>query len=359
MVVTSQPVPGTRQLTIPRLMEVRAGALTDLPALLEEGSLDYSRVSVGTGGGASGVFGSQVWSSLAAAGADASVEHGLDGTLAGAARLAATMIEEEVTLAVAVGGGRVIDTVKLAAARSGINLVTCPTSIAHDGMSSPVASLTTKLGERRSFAASMPAGIVVDIDIVASAPTRTLKAGLGDLVSNLTAIMDWHLADAGGTDKFDAFAAMIAENAALSLLDIASAEVPEFHERLAKGLLLSGLAMAVAGTSRPCSGAEHLISHSIDTARRSSLTSLHGEQVALGTLVAAAAHESALLDELRALFLRTGLPIRPADIGLSDDEMASAIRAAPMTRPDRFTVLSAIPDSVDATRALMAKAFGV
>jgi glycerol-1-phosphate dehydrogenase [NAD(P)+] len=97
--------------------------------------------------------------------------------------------------------------------------------------------------------------------------------------------------------------------------------------------------MAAAGTSRPCSGAEHLISHSLD-ARLGERAALHGEQVALGCLVSAAAHRSELLGDLRALFERVGLPTHPSALGIGDDEFAEAVRAAPETRPGRYTVLS-------------------
>src|SRR5204862_6677297 len=115
----------------------------------------------------------------------------------------------------------------------------------------------------------------------------------------------------------------------------------ESHEILANGLLLSGLAMAAAGTSRPCSGAEHLVSHSLDLLLGSH-AALHGEQVALGCLVSAAAHRSPLLDTLHGLFARLGLPRHPADLGIEDDLMREAITRAPATRPDRHTILSEI-----------------
>jgi glycerol-1-phosphate dehydrogenase [NAD(P)+] len=100
--------------------------------------------------------------------------------------------------------------------------------------------------------------------------------------------------------------------------------------------------MAAAGTSRPCSGAEHLISHSLD--RLLETPALHGEQVALGTLFSAAAHDSGLHAEVRGFFERVGLPTRPADLGIGDDEMIEAIRRAPETRPERFTILHALDD---------------
>jgi len=102
---------------------------------------------------------------------------------------------------------------------------------------------------------------------------------------------------------------------------------------------LSGLARATAGTSRPCSGAEPLISHALD-AQLGPRSALHGEQVALGTLVAAAAHESPLLAPLHMLFRRLGLPTRPQALGMSREQLRDAVMAAPSLRPDRWTILS-------------------
>ena len=177
-------------------------------------------------------------------------------------------------------------------------------------------------------------------------------------MSNLTAILDWQLADRLGRDRYDAFAAMIAEGAARPALDLEGVSTGGAHELLAKGLLLSGLAMAAAGTSRPCSGAEHLISHSLD-AMLGDRAALHGEQVALGCLVSAAAHESPLLDELREMYARLGLPSRPGDLGMEDDDLVEAIAQAPATRPDRYTVLTRLAEGDDGAWAarLAARAF--
>jgi glycerol-1-phosphate dehydrogenase [NAD(P)+] len=234
--------------------------------------------------------------------------------------------------------------------------VSIPTTIAHDGISSPVASLVIGDGTRSSFAAAMPSGIIVDIGVIGSAPPRTLRAGVGDLASNLTAALDWQLADDAGLDRFDAFSALIAGNAARPVLELPDLRSPESHAVLANGLLLSGLAMAAAGTSRPCSGAEHLVSHSLDLLL-GPRAALHGEQVALGCLVAAAAHRSPLLDILHRLFARLGLPRHPADLGIGDDLMRQAIACAPATRPDRHTILSGIAHDDAAVAAVTQLAF--
>jgi len=346
----------SRTIAIPRLLHVGSGCLGGLAALLEP-EFEVRRLCVGSGDGPSFAFAERVTDGLAEAGIEVVHRSALSGRLDQAAELAAQTIVDEVSLLVGVGGGRVIDTVKLAAARTNTDFISVPTTIAHDGISSPVASLAPAEGPRRSYAAAMPAGIIVDIDVIASSPERTLRAGAGDLVSNLTAILDWRLADGHGRDSYDAFSAMIAESAARPVLGLEQLGDRDSHERLAKGLLLSGLAMAAAGTSRPCSGAEHLISHSLD-AILGERAAMHGEQVALGCLFAAAAHSSPDLAALERLFARIGLPTRPADLGIGDDEMLAAIEGAPATRPDRYTILSELIESPQALERLAQRAFG-
>jgi glycerol-1-phosphate dehydrogenase [NAD(P)+] len=344
-----------RSVAIPRLLHVAPDCLSGVGELLKAHGFDTTRVLIGSGAGPSQAFAAVVADSCRAAGLEVVEHSGLAGSLGQAAELASVIIGHQVTVAVGVGGGRVIDTLKLATARTATEFVSVPTTMAHDGISSPVASLDTD-GRRVSHAAAMPAGIVVDTSVIGQAPIRTLRAGIGDLVSNLTAILDWQLADAAGRDHYDAYCGLIAESAARPALDVTDLSAPADHEIIAKGLLMSGLAMAAAGTSRPCSGAEHLISHSLDQAL-GPRAALHGEQVALGCLVSAAAHESALLGQARELFGRLGLPTRPADLGIGQDEMVAAILAAPGTRPDRYTILDAIDLTTERVVDLVAQAF--
>jgi glycerol-1-phosphate dehydrogenase [NAD(P)+] len=346
-----------RELTAPRLLHVGAGCLDEVSALLAEHEFDLTaKVLVGSGSGPSREFADRVVAGLRAREVDVLLVPDLVGRLDQAASLAASIIEEGIAVAVAVGGGRVIDPVKLAAARTSIDFVSVPTTISNDGISSPVASLLSRHGERSSHAARMPSGIVVDIEAVSSAPPQTIRAGVGDLVSNLTACMDWRLADRLGEERFDAYSAMIAEAAARPVLDLRDIDGRESHGVLAHGLVLSGLAMASAGTSRPCSGAEHLISHALD-AQLGSRASLHGEQVALGCLVSAAAHGSPLLADLHRLYARLGLPERPEDLGLTRAAVTDAVMAAPSMRPNRWTVLSERSSARPSIAALLEQAF--
>lgn len=340
-----------RTLEVPRVLRIGSGVLGELPALVA-GHFDLGRVAVVTGPGPSRVHGERVAESLGAR-----VRPTAEGSLREAAALAAEAIAEQWTLLVAVGGGRVIDTAKLTAARTGLELVSVPTTAAHDGLSSPVATLTDPDGRRRSHAARMPAGVVLDTDVLSRAPARTLRAGVGDLLSNLTAVMDWRAADARGHDAFDEFAAMIAESAARPALELCDPVAGEALDLLARGLVMSGLAMATAGTSRPCSGAEHLVSHSLDAVLQDG-AALHGEQVALGVLLAATAHGE-MERELRKALSTTGLPTTPRDLGVDRGTMLRAVVEAPATRPERWTVLSEVVTDAASAAHLCDEAFGV
>lgn len=345
-----------RRIELPRLLHVGRDCLPALAGLLADHGFGGGRVYVGSGGGKSSALARAVVEGLEAAGSEVVHRPDLGSRYEDALALAAEIEAAGASTLIAVGGGRVIDTVKVAAARTGAELVSLPTAIAHDGISSPVASLFARDGRRHSYAATMPAGIIVDVAVIGAAPARTLRAGLGDLVSNLTAILDWQLAQRAGRDRYDAYAAMIAESAARSVLDLPDLESPDSHTRLAKGLLMSGLAMAAAGTSRPCSGSEHLVSHALDELLGEGVA-MHGEQVALGTLIAAAAHDSDLLGTLRALYARLGLPAAPSDLELERADVARAVQLGPGTRPDRYTVLSERDLSDAAVAQLLDRAF--
>jgi glycerol-1-phosphate dehydrogenase [NAD(P)+] len=343
-----------RRLTIPRLLHVGPDALARLPMLLSR-ELELHDALIVSGHGPSSGFAESTSEILAAGGISCGRYETGQGTIDSAASLAAYCISNQTALVIAVGGGRVIDTAKYAAARTGIPIVAIPTTLSHDGISSPVASLRDAQGKKQSLAAVMPAGVVVDSTIIARSPRRTLRAGLGDLVSNLVALADWRLAESLEHDRYDEFSALIAESAARPALDIDNLDAPSTIDILAKGLVMSGLAMATAGTSRPCSGAEHLISHALDQ-RAGNPAGLHGEQVALGSLIAAAAHDE-YLPALQALFRRTGLPTTPEQLGISNRQMREAVQLAPAMRPGRHTILSTLTLSDSAVDALLDKAF--
>jgi glycerol-1-phosphate dehydrogenase [NAD(P)+] len=319
-------------------MRIREGCLPELGSeLAAVGWLDR-RLLVVTGAGPSAALASVARRSLEQQGATAGTATVTAGSVEECSRLAQRLIADDVELVLAVGGGRVLDTAKYAASRVGLDWVAIPTTLANDGITSPVASLMDRDGVRQSLGARMPIGVLVDVRLISGAPPLTLRAGLGDLLSNLSAVVDWRLSESYGQERCDEFSALIAEQAAESVLSIGGLDGPRALTSLARGLIMSGLAMAIAGSSRPCSGSEHLVSHALDR-RRDVATNPHGLQVGFAALLTLLLQDE-LTDEVVATYLRVGLPTTAADLGLSDEQLRQALQEAPDTRPGRWTILS-------------------
>lgn len=240
---------------------------------------------------------------------------------------------------VGLGGGRVIDVTKYAAARLGLPMVAVATNLAHDGICSPVSTLDNDAG-RGSYGVPGPIGIVVDLDLVRDAPAAFVRAGIGEALSNLSALADWELSHDETGEPVDGLAAAMARTAAEAVLHQPGGIAdPAFLAVLAEALVLSGLAMSVAGNSRPSSGACHEISHALVLLFPGKYGQ-HGEQVGLGAAFAShlrgdVERTGQLVDALR----RHGLAAVPADLGLDAASFVEAVTYAPRTRPGRYTIL--------------------
>ncbi|MEN3047409.1 MAG: iron-containing alcohol dehydrogenase [Candidatus Caldarchaeales archaeon] len=292
------------------------------------------------------VLGREVAGALSSSGIGVKVLEVSRADEANVALVERTLADSEAS--VAVGGGTVIDVCKLASFRSGRPFVSVPTALSHDGIASPVASIW--LGgkaHRTSVLAREPVAVVADVAVLRSSPRRLTAAGVGDLLSKVTALKDWELGrDHAGEEVCEA-AYRLEEMAVERAMAFVAGGMGD-HEGLLEGLVLSGLAMSLVGSSRPASGSEHLISHYIDGMGRS--RGLHGEQVALGTVAMALYHsevnsENWWRDErmswrgIRRAMEAAGLPLTLAEIGVGEAEGVEAVVNAADLRPERFTVL--------------------
>jgi glycerol-1-phosphate dehydrogenase [NAD(P)+] len=270
------------------------------------------------------------------------------GTIRSALELADALRKGSYDAVVGIGGGRTLDVAKYAASLTGLPMVAVATNLAHDGIASPVASLEHD-GRKGSYGVHIPIAVVVDLDYVRSCPREQLRSGVGDALSNLNALADWELAGRERGEPVDGLAAAFARAGAGSLLhrtdDLTS---DSLLTALAEALVLSGVAMAVAGSSRPCSGSCHEISHAIDALYPGRAT--HGEQVAAGALFASFLRDDDALEALDASLRGHGVPRLPRDLGLTDDEFAAAVAHAPSTRPERYTILEHLALSADEIR---------
>lgn len=314
-------------------IEVRPGALAALAPLLSDGRISTGgKVAIAVGPGRGDAMAGTLREALPQATqfpvSGGSVDAGVD--------LMTRLREDYFDAVVGIGGGRTLDVAKYAASMVGLPFVAVATTLTHDGLGSPVATLESQ-GRKASFGVHVPIAVFVDIDEVRDAPGEHTRSGVGDVLSNLSAIADWELARRVRGEPVDGLAVSLARSSAEAMLAAAPGS-DRFLTSLAEALILSGVAMTVAGSSRPCSGACHEISHALDADFGS--PGLHGAQVALGARFATWLRgERELFAELDRAMWAHGLPRLPADLGLSRDDFAAAVVQAPMTRPDRFTVL--------------------
>lgn len=326
---------GRRQLELPRLLRTVSGvdALTaELSAALE--IVASTRPLLVSGASQSAA----VSHDLQPSGAIRTTV--TDNTRAEVERVAVQAAEADAV--VAVGGGRPIDVAKSAALLADLPVIVIPTQLSADGIASPISVIANAPGEVVSERAALPMAVLADLQTICAAPVGFARAGMGDLLSNRTALVDWQLAAAAGKDELDDFAALLSSTAHLLVegLDLAPLKAgtlnQDLAQRLLDGLVLSGLAMELAGSSRPCSGSEHLISHALDALEPG--TAPHGEQVAFGTLVATALQGgdvARVKDEIAAIGMNSAL--QGFDLGAP--RLAQIVAFGPSTRPGRFTVL--------------------
>ncbi len=330
----------TRMLNAPLSIDVRRGAVAALGELLADRRIaTEGRVAIAVGPGQGDQIAEQVRPSLSAC--DVFQVEG--GTVDAAVALGSKLRAGSYEAVVGIGGGRTIDATKYAATLSGIPMVSVATNLSHDGICSPVASLV-HVGGKGSFGVVMPLAMVVDLDYVHAAPARLIRAGIGDVVSNFSAVDDWLLAAEQCGERVDRMALTVARTAAEALLhQPGSIEDDRFLTVLAESLVLSGMSMAFAGDSRPASGGDHEILHAIDQLFPD--TANHGELAGIGTAFCYHLRSTRLgvggerLHEILDCLARHGLPRLPGDIGLSVEQFSEAVRLAPQTRPGRYTIL--------------------
>ncbi|KUO90339.1 MAG: glycerol-1-phosphate dehydrogenase [Caldivirga sp. JCHS_4] len=245
-----------------------------------------------------------------------------------------------------VGGGRVIDLSKVIAHRLNKHLISIPTVASHDGIASPYVSFLmqddlNKMGLGK--VKKTPLAIIVDTSVVAEAPRVFLMSGIGELLGKRVALMDWKLAHRIRGEDYSESAAMLALSSHMIIMNNINKlnrHGEEGARVVVKALLGCGVAMAIAGSTRPCSGSEHLFSHSLDLiARRHGIKqAMHGMQVALSSVVMLYLY-GANWRRVIKIMRKLGLPTSFRELGYDRELVIEALMNAHKIRPDRYTIL--------------------
>ncbi len=236
------------------------------------------------------------------------------------------------------GGGKVIDVAKYIGYKAGIQVISIPTSASNDGIASPFSSL--KGGKYPySLKVKPPRGVIVDLSVIMKAPKRYILSGLGDLLGKFTSTRDWKLAWIEKGEYFGEYASKLAyESAKHAMISTKGIEELKYNSirNLMEALISAGVAGGIAGSSRPLSGSEHLISHALDIIAPDKGT--HGEKVALSTVFIAYLY-GMNWKKIKDKMYQVGLPVAFSDIGITRKEVLDAVIMAPTLRPERYTIL--------------------
>ncbi len=326
---------GDNHIAIPALLKIGPGALGELGAYLKD--LQLEKVVILFGNGLIEMFGMDVMKSLAEMGIDVLEYQELDTVRLEDLTSLAFSMPSKTQAVIGIGGGKVIDAAKYCGFLRNLAFISIPTSASSDGFSSASASLLVE-GRRKSVPARLAYGIVVDTQIIKSAPKKFLYSGIGDMVSKITALYDWKFEEEHGYGKVNDFATMIAKKAVNSFVRTPFESIEEdlFIKELLDSLAMSGIANEIAGSSAPTSGSEHLISHALD--KMLEQPQLHGIQVGIATYLMSVVQDHRY-KRVNTIFTQTGFWDFAKTLGMRRVDFEQAIDLAPSIKPFRHTYL--------------------
>ncbi len=336
--MTSTP---THLMELPRKILIGEGVVSQVGSLVRSLDAGADRVAIVTGAVVKARAGGECVASLDKAGLKSSWHVVSDASMETVARLQEKITEQPSTV-IGFGGGRSVDVAKMTAFKIGRPFLSVPTSASHDGISSPFVSVRGT-DKPHSIKTSTPIGVVADTHLMSQAPPRLLAGGCGDLVAKITAVKDWELARDEKGEYFGSYAANLAYMSAKIILDESEKlkRKSQFSIRtIVEALISAGVAACIAGSSRPCSGAEHLFSHAIEYVAGPNY-GLHGERVGIGTIMMAKLH-GLDWEEVVETLENVGAPTKAKQIKLSEEHVVKALVAAQSLRPDRYTILSKV-----------------
>jgi glycerol-1-phosphate dehydrogenase [NAD(P)+] len=241
------------------------------------------------------------------------------------------------SLIISVGGGKVIDIGKLLAFNMKIPFISIPTAPSHDGIASERVSIKGYDNSRHSVRGSPPLAVIADVDVMSSAPPELVISGCADAISNYTAIYDWKLGKERGEyySEYAASLSILSADIVLQSVELIKNKEDRGIKNLVNSLVSSGIAMSIAGSSRPASGGEHAFSHVLDSMDKGSL---HGHQVGLGSIITAYL-QGQDWKKIRSFLKNIGSPTTAEDLNLQKEDIIEALVRAKDLR-GRYTILN-------------------
>lgn len=267
------------------------------------------------------------------------VLRGIDNTLEKIEELHTLVQQKKYDLIIAVGGGKVLDSAKYLSTLADLNFISIPTLFSTDAIASPI-SILEKNNVEKGFSSRIPMAIIIDLDVIQKSPRHSLTAGLGDLFSNKSALLDWQLAIDAHEEESNHFARILSQFSLSPLEKSMDFSNSAFLQSFTDAIIMAGLAMNFSGNTRPCSGAEHLIAHALNEKgfHRESHGLLVGSTTAFCLFLHGKFDEQSLTVCRRLAFALNFLQ------GFSAAEMRDIFKLAKLIRGKRYTILNHFTD---------------
>lgn len=331
------PTETSRQINIPYLLKIGEGKIFKIGKYLFD--KEMFNIAVFWGEGIEKIVGKQFYDGLETQGINILHLHTAIDIALETITKNAFKLSPKIKAVVGVGGGKALDYAKYTAYLLRLPYIAVPTSMSNDGFCSPTVSLTVD-GSRKTVKSSIPYGVVIDLAVIKASPLITIFSGLGDMVSKVTALWDWKMAFNKGYERYNDFASIMSYNSLdlLFLRHTSDLNAPQFRRSLATSLLYSGVAMEIAGTSRPASGSEHLISHALD--KISAAPKMHGLQVGTATYLCALLQDNNMVSGVKDFLTSTGFFDFICKNPFDKSEFLEAVKIAPSIKQDFYTILS-------------------
>ena len=324
-------------MELPRQIVVGENNIEEVGNFLRGLSPNSKKVSIISGKNVKKIFGQQIDSSLKESKINSIWHLATSNLVKDTKQIQKKVKNAKTDLIIGIGGGRSVDIAKLCSFNLRKPFVSIPTSASHDGIASPFVSVR---GEKpHSLVATAPLGVFVDVNVIKGAPKKLLASGCGDLMAKVTAVKDWQLGRDKKGEYYGRYSADLASMSAKILIESS----PSFSKKgidariIVEALISAGVASCIDGSSRPCSGAEHLFSHAVDHLEFG--VGLHGEKVGIGAIMIAKLQGQDWKKIVKTL-KNVGAPTTAKEIGLKPKVLAKALTIAQSLRPERYTILS-------------------
>lgn len=216
---------------------------------------------------------------------------------------------ENTDLIIGIGSGVIQDLCKYVSFYNKVPYLIVATAPSMDGYASNGAAMITD-GMKVTYPAGLPKAIIADTQVLAKAPIDMIKAGYGDIIGKFSALNDWKLSHCINDEYFCNYIYDLTYQQikrTLALADGILKRDEESVKTLMEALVIIGILMSFAGSSRPASGSEHHLSHFFEITGIITNSDYfpHGIDVAYSTVITAEIREKLLANEFPSTLYRT------------------------------------------------------